>query len=74
MTAGGTGATTALMVCLTCGLVTVFGVGASSAAAAPERDMDTIAGTARWRAFGGVLRRGRAVDPAADGTAPVGVR
>jgi pimeloyl-ACP methyl ester carboxylesterase len=38
---------TALRVLLTCGLVTVVGVGAASAAAARERSMDTIAGTAR---------------------------
>jgi pimeloyl-ACP methyl ester carboxylesterase len=47
MTAVGQRCATALMVFLTSGLVAVVGVGASSAAAAPERNVDAIAGTAR---------------------------
>jgi hypothetical protein len=46
MTLVGHRCATALMVFLTCGFVTVVVVGASSAAAAPQR-LDTIAGTAR---------------------------
>jgi pimeloyl-ACP methyl ester carboxylesterase len=38
---------TALIVFLTCGLATVVGTGAASAATAHEHNMDTIAGTAR---------------------------
>jgi pimeloyl-ACP methyl ester carboxylesterase len=52
------------MVFLACGLVTVVGVGASSAGAARERNMDTIAGTAR----GGLSI------PRPTGRHPVGVR
>ena len=59
---------------LTCGLVTVVGVGASSAGAAPERNIDTIAGTARGGASvvssGGV---GLSI-PRPTGRHPVGVR
>jgi pimeloyl-ACP methyl ester carboxylesterase len=64
----------ALMVFLTCGLVALVGVGASSAVAAPERDMDTIAGTAHGgpsvASSGGV---GLSI-PRPTGRHPVGVR
>jgi pimeloyl-ACP methyl ester carboxylesterase len=62
------------MVFLTCGLVTVLGVGASSAGAAPERNIDAIAGTARGGpsvvSSGGV---GLSI-PRPTGRHPVGVR
>jgi len=65
---------TALMVLLTCGLVTVVGVGAASPATAREHDMDTIAGTARGGpsvvSSGGV----RLSIPPPTGRHPVGVR
>jgi dienelactone hydrolase len=65
---------TALMVFLTCGLVTVVGVGVSSAGAAPERKVDTIARPAR----GGpslVSSAGvRLSIPRPTGRHPVGVR
>lgn len=74
MTAVGHRCATALMVFLTCGLVTVLGVGASSAGAAPERNMDAIAGTARGGpsvvSSGGV---GLSI-PRPTGRHPVGVR
>jgi pimeloyl-ACP methyl ester carboxylesterase len=65
---------TALIVSLACALVTVIGVGAASAAAAPERNPDTIAGTARGGpsvvSSGGV---GLSI-PRPTGRHPVGVR
>jgi hypothetical protein len=74
MTAVGHRCATALMVFLTCGLVTVLGVGASSAGAAPERNIDAIAGTARGGpsvvSSGGV---GLSI-PRPTGRHPVGVR
>jgi pimeloyl-ACP methyl ester carboxylesterase len=65
---------TALIAFLTCGLVTVVGTGAASAAAAPERSMDTIAGMAH----GGpsVVSPGEVglAIPRPTGRHPVGVR
>ena len=59
------GTTTALMAVLTCGLVIVVGAGVAAGAAREARHGHDRGDGAR-RAFGGVLRRGRAVDPAAD--------
>jgi pimeloyl-ACP methyl ester carboxylesterase len=74
MTAGRHRCVPALMVFLTCGLVTVVGVGAASADAAREYNMDAIAGTARGGpslvSTGGV---GLSI-PRPTGRRPVGVR
>ena len=64
---------TALMVLVTCGLATVIGVGAASAGAA-ERNLDTIAGTARGAPAVVSSDGVRLSIPRPTGRHPVGVR